>query len=330
MDDKSLVSIIVPVYNVQQYIKMCLDSLVCQTYPHLDIILIDDGSTDDSGKICDKYAAQDSRIRVIHQENMGAANAKNAGLALVQGDYITFMDSDDWAEPEWIERMVQAVKTTPADIVECSFLMEYTTRTEHTENPTELLPDINSSEDYLRMYPQIWTCALFWNKLFKASLISGIRFHKERRCIDDEFFTYKVVSGANKIVRIPDELYHYRQRRSSVTQTDKTLYQRTIDDIDLLAERHSWIKKHCPALAMEYLRHDVSTLLYLAKYYPFNAAAISQYRKSAKYYFSECLRNYPGKVSMFYAVRAFFYPGKKFSSKPQTSQNQADLSLYFP
>lgn len=324
-----LVSIIIPVYNVQNYIHVCLDSVVNQTYSHLDIVLIDDGSTDDSGKICDRYAARDSRIRVIHQQNLGAANAKNAGLDIAKGDFITFLDSDDWVEHNWIERMLCASETYDADVVECSFLMEYTMGTEHGSNQTELSPTSFITEEYLRMYPQMWTCALFWNKLFKAALISDVRFHKERRCIDDEFFTYKAITGAKKVLRINDELYHYRQRRSSVTQTGEMLYQRTIDDIDILAERHEWMKEHYPGIAMDYLRHDISTLLYFANEYPFNEAAITRFRKSAKYFFAESLCNYPGKVTLFYVIKVLCYPKKKFLSKQSLNRTEPNMDQFF-
>lgn len=324
---ESIVSVIVPVYNVRRYLEVCLDSLLCQTWPGLEIILVDDGSDDGSEWICDEYATRDSRIRVIHQPNAGSANAKNAGLDAARGDYIAFADSDDWVEPDWIEKMMSAAAAGNADVVECNFSMEYVGNSECGNQPRDFEETRFQTREYLRHYPNQWTCALFWNKLFRAELVKNIRFHTERRCVDDEFFTYKAVTGANRVLRITDALYHYRQRRSSVTQSEKTLYQRTIDDIDILAERHQWMKNYYPEIAVDYLRHDVDTLLYFAGSYPFNLQAIERFRKTAKYFFWECLRCFPGKVTMYYAVKILFY--KKFHSDVTEKPAEADLKKYY-
>ena len=323
------VSIIIPVYNVERYLPECVDSVLAQTHQNLEVILIDDGSPDNCGAICDGYAARDNRVRVIHQTNAGAANAKNAGLDQAQGDYIAFMDSDDWAEPEWIERLLQTAQEQEADVVECNFRMDYVGSSEYGNDPDTFREAVFETEEYLRHYPSRWSCALFWNKLFRASLLTDVRFHRERRCVDDEFFTYKAVTGANRVVRIGDALYRYRQRRSSVTQSEKTLYQRTVDDIDILAERHQWMKCHYPAIAMDYLRHDVDTLLYFAGAYPFDRRAIQRFRITARYYFLECLRQFPGKVIFFYALRALLYRERNFAAGQIRNAAQADVEKYY-
>lgn len=327
---ESIVSVIVPVYNVQRYLEMCLDSLLCQTWPHLEIILVDDGSNDGSERICDEYAQRDSRVKVIHQVNAGAANAKNAGLDAAQGDYIAFMDSDDWAEGDWIKTMLTAAKSSHADVVECSFRLDYVGSSEAGNPQGTFQETLFEIQDYLRHYPTQWSCALFWNKLFRAKLLKNVRFHTERRCIDDEFFTYKAVTGANNVLRIAHELYHYRQRRSSVTQSKKTRYQRTIDDIDILAERHRWMKIHYPNLSVDYLRHDVDTLLYFAGAYPFNRMAIERFRITARYYFGECLRRFPGKVTFYYALKALLYKKRRFHTEQLPVSTEADMEQYYP
>ena len=323
------VSIIVPIYNVSKYLHHCIDSLISQTHDNLEIILIDDGSTDGSGEICDDYAKRDSRITVIHQDNAGSANAKNAGLDAATGHFIAFVDSDDWVESNWIEKMLAVSIENDADVVECSFLKEFVSHSENG-NDSNFTSTVFKTEDYLFNYRGNWTCALFWNKLYRSNILKNIRFHKERRCIDDEFFTYKAVTGAKKIVRIEDKLYHYRQRRSSVTQAPSTLYQRTTDDIDILAERHRWMKKYYPNIAMDYLKHDVDNLLYFARSYCFDSKAIASFRKAAKYYFAECLKHYPGKLTLYYAFRIRFYNIKNFhttlSEFPITSQHPIDIN----
>ena len=302
----NLVSIIIPVFNVQDYLKDCLDSVCAQVYDNLEILLIDDGSTDSSGKICDMYADADSRFRVVHQENAGAANAKNSGLDLAQGAFIAFLDSDDWVEPEWIQHLLSKALQENADVVECGFFNDYVSSSEAEHAYESLFSGEWETEEYLRSYPNTWTCALFCNKLFRASLVLNLRFHKERRCVDDEFFTYKAIGGANKVVRTDEKLYHYRHRQSSVTQMNNTLYQRTIDDIDVLRERYCWVKKHYPSIATDYLQHDVNSLLYFASNFPFNEAAIKHFKKSARFYLKESLLTFPDRLTVFYACKAFF------------------------
>lgn len=302
----NLVSIIIPVFNVQDYLECCLNSVCAQVYDNLEILLIDDGSTDSSGKICDMYAEADSRFRVVHQENAGAANAKNSGLDLAQGDFITFLDSDDWVEPAWIQHLLNKALQENADVVECSFFKNYIDGSE-AEHTYESLPIGEwSTEEYLRVYPTAWPCAIFWNKMFRHYCLSNVRFHKERRCVDDEFFTYRAIGKANKVMRIDERLYHYRQRQSSVTQTNNTLYQRTIDGIDILKSRYCWVKEYYPHIAIDYLRHDVNSLLYFASNLPFNSTAIKHYKRSARFYLKESLLTFPDRLTVFYACKAFF------------------------
>ena len=125
MQNLELISVIVPVYNVEKYIRECLDSIVNQTYKNLQIILVDDGSTDNSGKICDEFAKKDSRITVVHQENQGAGAAKNTGLELIEGEYFSIIDSDDYIDLSMYEKMVSLMKQYDSDIVQCLFKQVY-------------------------------------------------------------------------------------------------------------------------------------------------------------------------------------------------------------
>ena len=327
---QDLISIIVPVYGVEKYLNACVDSILAQTHKNLEVILIDDGSPDSCGAICDAYALRDTRVRVIHQTNAGAANAKNTGLDTARGDYIAFADSDDWVEPDWIEKMLQAAQTQDAQVVECNFYMSYTDGEEYGNVPASFGEELFTTQEYLRRYLTRWTCALFWNKLFRASLLKEVRFHTKRRCVDDEFFTYKAVTAAERVLRISDALYHYRQRSSSVTQTEKTLYQRTVDGIDILAERHQWMKAHYPAIAMDYLRHDVDTLLYYADNYLFNKVAIDRFRAASQYYFRECLRYFPGRVTCYYAVKILLRKKKNFRTIPNKASMERNIDRYYP
>ena len=147
MKEKPLISVIVPVYNVEKYIRECLDSIVNQTYKNLQIILVDDGSSDNSGKICDEFAKKDSRITVVHQENQGAGAAKNTGLELIEGEYFSIIDSDDYIDLSMYEKMVSLMKQYDSDIVQCLFkqvyvnkiiMRQYSQKIVHSVNPAKI------------------------------------------------------------------------------------------------------------------------------------------------------------------------------------------------
>ena len=174
---KDVISVIVPVYNVSAYLPECLDSILSQDYDKLEVILIDDGSTDDSGAVCDAYAQRDGRIRVIHQKNGGAAAAKNAGLRAAAGEYLSFADSDDFLEPGAYAYMMSLLKENGADIVRCAFQNRFRTRTE------QWLADesrcVMEGKAFLARFATDWTCGLLWNKLYKRALFDGIFFAAE-------------------------------------------------------------------------------------------------------------------------------------------------------
>ena len=295
------VSIVIPVYNVAKYLRKCMDSVLAQTYSSLEIILVDDGSPDESGEICDSYAQQDSRVVVIHQQNAGAANAKNAGLDRATGDYITFIDSDDYVEPDWIERLVDTAEKHGADVVECDFDKVYQNRVEIANQYPE--SRVFTAEEYLEQYLGNWTCSLFWNKLFCAKLLPDIRFRRERRCIDDEFFTYKVVSRATRIVRIQDVLYHYRQRMSSAISNTKNQMQIADDAVEVLVERYQWICARFPRLRKIYLSHDVDMMLCFAGKFVYTKQTAKKFRKTARFYLQKCLSGGCDRVTLIYVFR---------------------------
>ena len=320
------VSIIVPVYNVQKYLKECLKSLTNQSYNNLEIILVDDGSTDNSGKISDEYAKKDSRIIIIHQKNFGAANAKNKGLDICSGELVTFMDSDDIVELNWIEIMVNTLHKYKADMVECSMDKLYIDKYEIVENQYKNNQSF-TSEEYLSQYFSVWTNSLFYLKLFKHSLTNQIRFRTERRCIDDEFYTYKVISKAKKIVHINNVLYHYRQRKSSVVQTEKNLLQITNDAIDLRIERFEWIKRHFPKLKNIFLFNDINFLLYFYENAYFDKSAAEKYKKTAWYYFINSVKSF-AKIKIIYLSFIMLTVNPKIDYNSVSLRNDDKLNLF--
>lgn len=210
-----MISVIVPIYNTEPYLPECLDSILAQTYTNLEILLIDDGSTDRCGEICDQYAARDPRVRVFHTENRGLSIARNLGLDNAKGDYIGFVDSDDWIEHDMYEVLLKKLIQMDADIVTCRFYQEYTDRTE--ENPGPESEFAVEGDEVLRTYLlNKAICQDAWNNLYKSDLFHSVRF-PEGRAFEDIATKYLLLQEAKKLVYIPDCLLHYRNRKNSLS-----------------------------------------------------------------------------------------------------------------
>lgn len=214
-----LVSIIVPIYKVEPYLRRCLDSIVNQTYTNLEVILVDDGSPDGCPRICDDYAAKDNRIVVIHKENGGLSDARNAGLDICKGEYVSFVDSDDWIDNRYIEVLLEGITKSSADIA-----IGEIKRTNTFEQPLSF--EANSfityspTETIKRMFTK--TEASFiaaWGKLFKASIFGGLRFPLSK-IHEDEYINYIWYSKSNKIVYTNLILYYYFLRSDSIIGKD--------------------------------------------------------------------------------------------------------------
>lgn len=249
-----LVSVVIPVYNVEKYLRECLDSVVGQTYKNLQIILVDDGSTDTSGAICDEYAKKDERITVVHQENQGAGAAKNIGLELVEGEYLSLIDSDDYIDEKFYETMIRAMEKYNADVAQCLFTNLFA---DHEIKRKYYFPAPNtrkmSTKRYLFEILYDWKYAIFANKVFKTKLLGEAKFPVGRK-IDDEFFTYKLICKAKNVVNVNEHLYHYRMRQSSV-MNDNSRDKLNQDRLECFKERYDYIIKKYPSLENEYYRH---------------------------------------------------------------------------
>ena len=204
-----LVSMIVPVYNVAPYLREALDSVVSQTYRNLEILIVDDGSTDGSGAICEEYR-QDDRVRVIHQENRGLSGARNTGLNLMNGDIAAFLDSDDYLYPNMVEIMVDTMVRTGADIVICDF--------EWNNKASGLVRKSYSSVEALKVLISGRMELAVWNKIYRREIWENIRF-PEGHIFEGTRTTYKLIEKARKIEVIPDSLMYHRTRPGSIVQT---------------------------------------------------------------------------------------------------------------
>ena len=264
---KPLVSIIVPVYQVKNYVGECVESLLRQTYTNLEILLVDDGSTDGSGAICDEYARGDNRIRVIHQENQGLSAARNAGLDQAAGEYVAFVDSDDAVWPDYIETLYDLADRYQADIAVCAYergeigatgtqikndiyvanqfrdenVDGAVDRHEHSKYDSSVTEVCMTSEQMLRQwhgrYKKWETVA--WNKLYRKQILDGtdgsdaICFPIGRRH-EDILTSHLIVANAGRIVLTTQKLYMYRTREDSITTQVMTAEHRKQN---LLAQR---------------------------------------------------------------------------------------------
>ena len=258
----SVISVIVPVYNVSAYLDECVQSILAQDYRELQVILINDGSTDSSGKICDNYAAKDPRVVVIHQKNGGAAAAKNAGLRAATGKYLSFVDSDDYLEPNAYIHMVSRLEVSNADVIQCAFRDVFPDKAiPHSVQGTQT---VFTSIQYLTEYTQDWTCGLLWDKLYIRSIFDGI-FFEEGHKIDDEYFTYRGIMNAKKVIRDNSLVYNYRKRRSSVMRSSASAKQIVKDRIDYLSKRRVNIISRYPELRRAFDCHFLDMMVILSR-----------------------------------------------------------------
>ena len=211
------ISVIIPVYKVENYLERCVRSVCNQTYPELEILLIDDGSPDRSGEICDVLAGQDARIRVIHKSNGGLSDARNAGIDASTGDWLAFVDSDDWLDPRMLEILKIQAEKYGAEIAECSYRNLYKEmvkeETSCSGNVIVATPveAIEGNLDWKNFKP------VAWNKLYRADIVGRIRYPKGK-LHEDEFTTHKFYLAAKKIVYVDVSGYNYdRRREGSIT-----------------------------------------------------------------------------------------------------------------
>lgn len=217
-----IVSVVIPVYNVEKYIENSTECLMQQTYSNLEIILVDDGSKDNSGKICDNIAKNDSRIKVIHKQNGGVSSARNEGLKLVTGKYLYFMDSDDWIEKDFIEKMVMKIEQYKLDICICNFSENYANHNKiFSKNNNEV--EFNSIEGIKEILKQDGSNLFLghlWNKLFLTEKVKDLLFNENSSIYEDLEYVYKAFKISNKIMYIPYVGYHYVQRNMSAMYSE--------------------------------------------------------------------------------------------------------------
>lgn len=210
-----MISVIVPVYNVEKYLHKCVDSIINQTYKDLEIILVDDGSPDNCPKICDEYAQKDNRIKVIHKENGGVSSARNVGLISAQGEFVQFIDSDDFIKEQMIEKLISSLHETSSDIVVCRAITYYDSGKEKIQKNDKWEEVLNRDDAAKLIFSEMNNA--MWNKLFKKELAEGILFEEGRTFGEDPYFLAQILNKSKKVSFVSEELYYYRQRENSIT-----------------------------------------------------------------------------------------------------------------
>lgn len=208
-EKEAKISVVVPVYNVEDYVEKCMASLAAQTYPNMEVIVVDDASTDGGGPICEAWAARDRRFQVLHlPENQGLSAARNEGVRRAAGDYVAFVDSDDYVEPGLLETLYRALEETCADISVCG-----DEGLGLKPGPAQVLTPAETACCLAERSPFLWTA---WGKLFSAELARRIPFDRSALCCEDLLFFYQALKRAGRIAYVPAPLYHYVFREGSL------------------------------------------------------------------------------------------------------------------
>lgn len=261
-----MLSVIVPIYNVKLYLRQCIESICCQTYTDLEIILVDDGSCDGSSEICDQYRKMDDRIVVLHKENEGLVKARKAGLQISRGEYIAYVDGDDWIEPEMFERLYGAMTENNADIVMCGHYIDTGNISKEAYHD---VPDGYYGKKQLieKIYPEMIVGRAFfdwkiypalWDKLFKRESIMPYQMEVDERLKmgEDAACTYPALLNADRIYILRECLYHYRQTTTSMVKNiqshteERAQFQLLYDSVnksfeeykDIFDLREQWLK----------------------------------------------------------------------------------------
>lgn len=285
------ITVVIPVYNVEKYLKKCVDSVEKQTYKNFEVILVDDGSTDSSGELCDALAKENDNIRVIHQENKGLGGARNTGIKSCNTEYIMFLDSDDHIHPELLERCVEAIKKNNCDILLFDSVEIY----EDGKIGTVRKADFKENEIFMpEEIKSISKDPTAWNKIYKTSLFkdNGI-YYPNKVWYEDLRTTPKLLVFAERVIKLESEpLYYYLQRSDSIMHTPD--YDR------IVKERIAAVKDLCAFFKERSLFKEYSEMLeFIVIYHAFLLPCLEMYRKSGNYkkYLDILLENLKEKIS---------------------------------
>lgn len=295
------ISVIVPVYKVEKYLEKCVKSLVNQSYKNLEIILVDDGSPDNCPALCDSYAKQDNRIKVIHQENMGLSAARNAGIDIASGEYIGFVDSDDYIHKNMYEVLMKTCLDNHCDIAVCSlkkFEKEIEADEVITEPGLELYEKEKKFEAYFKLHGTEMIVA--WNKLYKKELFHNVRYPKGK-IHEDEFTTYILIGAAERVAFVNFPFYYYFQRAESIMGQGFSL--KSLDRLEAFKLRQQYFK----SLGNEYIYQlGLYNMQYWIMLYFTFAGNNMEYRKLVLEYETWCWENLEKELVKEYFFKALY------------------------
>lgn len=303
-----LVSIIIPVYNVEMYLEQCINSVIYQTYKNIEVILVDDGSTDDSGTICDHFAEKDNRVTVIHKNNGGPSSARNAGIEICKGEFIYFLDSDDYIAEDTITKYVQYLEQFGADVMQGSVRYFSDNEADQTAiNRDSLQVELFHTEQALKMMMLDYKlCHNAAGSLYKAKLFDKIRF-PEGVLYEDLATTFYVMKEAGKILYCDDKRYYYRRREGSIMNSP--VKEKNMVLLDVVDRVMGDMKDFSSSLEQAALRKQVvtylkmySSILYSGKNaFPKEQDRINRFVKQngMKFLFSDCVR-FKDKVKVIF------------------------------
>lgn len=283
----NVISVIVPVYNVETFLNQCISSIVRQEYKDLEIILVDDGSTDKSSQICDEWAEKDKRIKVIHTSNGGGGKARNIALDIARGEFIGFVDSDDYIAAGFYKHLMNLI-TNEIDIAECSYLETEGDNAQFVDFGNDTAMKYTVTEAMKENIEDRFFRQLIWNKLYRRSVIDNIKFPEDKK-IDDEFWTYQVIGNARALVRSNAKLYAYRQQENSVMHSLKP--DKRLQALEAKTKRHDYICSYFPEL----LGNSLNNLWFFCIYQGQFVLRFmkGRERKEALSYIKKVLNKYP-------------------------------------
>ncbi|MFS0821564.1 glycosyltransferase family 2 protein [Bacillus sp. 1P02SD] len=242
------ISIIVPVYNVESFLQECIESILNQEFKDFELILVNDGSTDRSGNICDEYESKDNRVKVIHKENEGQSSARNRGIDAAKGSFIGFVDSDDWVNKQMFKVLYSNAIEQNADIIACNlkiFSKDGTSRL-YYDNSSDFLYDKRSAMEELYKNEKLTFSPC--NKIYKKELLTDIRF-KEGSILEDMDFAYRIIHQADTIYYSAQALYYYRFNENSTMR--KVFSKKRLDEYEIRKDMYLFYQQHYPHIANE-------------------------------------------------------------------------------
>lgn len=262
-----LISIIIPVYNVEAYLDNCISSILAQTYTNWELLLLDDGSTDNSKVICDNYADRDNRIKVFHKPNTGVSNTRNLGIANAKGDYVTFVDSDDFIESSTLQMYIDAIRKHKVDIVKVGYFHEFVNeRTDIVSLPEDKI--CQTPYEMFKTLERAHYYSFIWNMCIRRSVIDNVRFNEKINWLEDHLFSYQCYFNCKRMAVLSKPCYHYMiRKRKTLTNVENPEVLYLASEMEL-----EWKKKlvgaNDEALLQEiiqgykYQMHHLVTILY--------------------------------------------------------------------